>query len=1039
MKNFFLIIIFFAVNFTLHADIKKDICKVGDPTPGTYIIKYSNRNHHNALSPQRKESIKNSIRDSLGLVKKSDLSNINENYEVVYMSNYFSEGIPQKLQEALDSGELESVIQDRVSVCPLNNKVKGTVRPVGSLSAPNPKTLVVGAFGKAFSIPLNGKSPTITNLHYDYGNNTGELFAPRGLKAWDVNQDGFVDFTGRSQGAVWYQGQNPITKNKLVNIANDGSGNFGVFDSQLFNGIEGFERIETGLLDDSLQTKLLQYEQNRLYEITQGGRILVFQTPYPILALKDLNNDGFIDILSAHRYLQNERMIQFYTHYGNGNRGFSLNRITNPEADYFGGQDVTTQLVDLDDDGDLDIVNDLRWDISLQSNIHRSRIGMYINDGSFQSTYGGFIDIQGSTGYIPLDKVIFNDLDNDGQPELIFNVDDQCSSSAVVVFKNDNGDLVNPQVLSEGNCISELNIEDIDGDGDKDILIGAENELHIGELSVQSGSLVFQEINFGDTGAQEVLSIDAVDANALIDVVVELKSSSGTFYSITDKNGEFDFSEIPSGRYSIKGYHNRFEILDGFNGTIDISRDTNVRLEALMTLPPIPNYVRPTGSTNDPGFGYLWGLHNNINQSADINALEAWRTTKGDPNLVVAVLDTGINAEHPDIRNNMWVNPREIPGNARDDDANGYVDDVFGTNLIERSGDPFDAGNHGTHVAGTIAATGDNNIGIVGVAPNVKIMAVKVLGAFGGTHEQILGGLDYVSKMKDAGVNIRVVNMSLGAAGACPQPYIDAFNVLNSKGISVVIAAGNGGNDGIGDNNDVISYTPANCLSPNVISVANVTNRGVLASSSNYGVGKVHIGAPGSSILSVTPNGQFDVLNGTSMATPHVSGVLALMYSVNPRLTPPQTKDLLLRSYTPLGDLNGKIKAPGIIDAVQALNNAKNPEIALPPNTNTKIKKIRITPRKLKVRGGKVKIIVDIEHPRENQVRVIFTSNKNKKRRVITLKPAQTNGNITTYKRKLRLKRTKRSKKKGVEKYKTEIDHLGISRKRGPKIKLSKR
>ena len=162
------------------------------------------------------------------------------------------------------------------------------------------------------------------------------------------------------------------------------------------------------------------------------------------------------------------------------------------------------------------------------------------------------------------------------------------------------------------------------------------------------------------------------------------------------------------------------------------------------------NQITTTESIpNDPNFGLQWGLHNSNNR--DINAPEAWDITKGSNEVVIAVIDTGVNYNHPDLMNNIWVNSGEIPGNTIDDDGNGYIDDYRGYDFLGRDPDPMDTNGHGTHVAGIIAAQSDNGIGISGVAPNVKIMPIR---AAGGTTLNVLQAINYVNMMQSRGVNI---------------------------------------------------------------------------------------------------------------------------------------------------------------------------------------------------------------------------------------------------------------------------------------------
>ncbi|HRO67363.1 MAG TPA: S8 family peptidase, partial [Pseudobdellovibrionaceae bacterium] len=284
-----------------------------------------------------------------------------------------------------------------------------------------------------------------------------------------------------------------------------------------------------------------------------------------------------------------------------------------------------------------------------------------------------------------------------------------------------------------------------------------------------------------------------------------------------------------------------------------------------------PNYIYRTNRTpDDPMLGQLWGMNNAQNPGVDINALKAWDIETGNQDLIVAIIDTGIDYNHPDLVDNMWVNEAEangLPG--VDDDGNGVVDDIHGFNAINNSGDPMDDNGHGTHCAGTIGAKGNDGKGIVGVAWNVKLMGSKFLSASGGgTLEGAVRAIDYATRM-----GAKVLSNSWGGGGFS-QALFDVIQRSNEAGNVFVAAAGNSRS-----NNDSAQSYPANYDVPNIISVAAVDRAGKLASFSSYGKNKVHVAAPGVDVYSAARNGQYATMSGTSMATPHVSGVVALMLS----------------------------------------------------------------------------------------------------------------------------------------------------------------
>jgi uncharacterized protein (TIGR03382 family) len=313
-----------------------------------------------------------------------------------------------------------------------------------------------------------------------------------------------------------------------------------------------------------------------------------------------------------------------------------------------------------------------------------------------------------------------------------------------------------------------------------------------------------------------------------------------------------------------------------------------------------PNVVyRSSALPDDARFGELWGMHN-TGQSAgtvdvDINAPEAWDLLTGSETAgVVTVIDTGVDYTHPDLTANMWVNPGEIAGNSLDDDGNGYVDDVHGINAITNTGDPKDDNEHGTHVAGTIAGRGNNALGVAGVNWTARVMGCKFLDASGsGSTANAIKCLDYVHMMRTRAVNpvnVIATNNSWGG-GSFSQTLFDAVAQQREAGILFVAAAGN---DAL--NNDTttsISY-PASYFLSNVISVASHDRTDRLSTFSTYGRRTVHVAAPGSAILSSVPGGTYASFNGTSMATPHVAGLVALLKAQDPSRDWKQLKNLVL-------------------------------------------------------------------------------------------------------------------------------------------------
>ncbi|HXE97370.1 MAG TPA: S8 family peptidase [Dongiaceae bacterium] len=320
-----------------------------------------------------------------------------------------------------------------------------------------------------------------------------------------------------------------------------------------------------------------------------------------------------------------------------------------------------------------------------------------------------------------------------------------------------------------------------------------------------------------------------------------------------------------------------------------------------------PNFlVQALVVPGDPSFTQLWGMEK-------INAPAAWDTTTGSPEVVVAVIDSGIDVNHSDLKANLWINTLELNGKPGvDDDGNGIIDDIHGYNAITGSSDLTDDVGHGTHVAGTIGAAGNNGVGVAGVNWNVRIMACKFLGATGGgTDADAIACLHYVAQMKRSGVNIVATNNSWGGGG-----YSRALHdaIAAQQDILFIVA---GGNDGT--NSDVTPTYPASYDLPNMVVVAATTSTDSMATFSQYGRHSVHVGAPGSAIYSTAPGNSYATHSGTSMATPHVTGLAALIKAAKPATDWRGIKNLLLTGGNPLPSLAGKTVTGRQIDAFGSL------------------------------------------------------------------------------------------------------------------------
>jgi subtilisin family serine protease len=309
---------------------------------------------------------------------------------------------------------------------------------------------------------------------------------------------------------------------------------------------------------------------------------------------------------------------------------------------------------------------------------------------------------------------------------------------------------------------------------------------------------------------------------------------------------------------------------------------------------------------SDPAAMQQWAIAETV--KASVHAPEAWSRTVG-AGVIVAVIDSGVDLNHPELAGQLWVNPRETAGNRRDDDRNGFVDDINGANFLTNSGNVQDDAGHGTHVSGIIAAAANNGQGGVGLAPGAKIMALKVLdGSGNGSISAAVNAIYYAVNN-----GAKVINASWTMSTGSPA-LISAMSFAASKNVVFVTAAGNDGS-----NNDVVPNYPGNYRFTNVLTVAAIDPDGKLASFSNYGASTVDVAAPGVSILSTIP-GSYEVWDGTSMATPFVAATAALLAALRPDFTAAQIVDRIKATATRSIDLAGVIASAGYLDAGAATN-----------------------------------------------------------------------------------------------------------------------
>lgn len=319
------------------------------------------------------------------------------------------------------------------------------------------------------------------------------------------------------------------------------------------------------------------------------------------------------------------------------------------------------------------------------------------------------------------------------------------------------------------------------------------------------------------------------------------------------------------------------------------AEDPMISGEAVSGTPVLPN---------DPSYADQYALPR-------ISAPQAWNYSTGSPSVAVAVIDTGIDIDHPDLAPNIFSKSGEIPNNGRDDDGNGYVDDYHGWNFVSNNPNPADDHGHGTHVAGIIGAVGNNNIGISGVCWNVKLVPIKVLDSGGyGDFDDIAAAITYAMNL-----NVPIINASFGAFAE----YMEITNAIKNYSGLFVAAAGN-----YSVNTDIAPFHPACADSPNVISVASTSSADDLSYFSNYGSVSVDLAAPGEYIYSAVIDA-YGYKSGTSMAAPYVSGAAALIKSLNPLASTSDLKNAILWKADKIDSLTDVVATGGRLNVMEAL------------------------------------------------------------------------------------------------------------------------
>ncbi len=403
----------------------------------------------------------------------------------------------------------------------------------------------------------------------------------------------------------------------------------------------------------------------------------------------------------------------------------------------------------------------------------------------------------------------------------------------------------------------------------------------------------------------------------------------------------------------------RFDQVDIDHVQLSAGESMDAAIQAFRAMGDVaavsPNYERHAvqGPPNDPRWldGTLWGL-------LKIQMPTVWNTlnARGDGSVVIMDIDTGLNYNHQDLAANTWTNPGELGGvTGVDDDGDGYVDDLHGIDTINHDSNPIDDNGHGSHTAGTIAAVGNNGLGVVGVNWNAKILPCKFLSAAGsGSDAGAIECLNYAVLLKTRAVNpvnIRVTNNSWGGArgSSDPTPLKNAFAAAGAAGIINFVAAGNGDANGNGLNLDIPGneFDPASLsrVEPSIIAVAASDSADARAGFSNFGPLTVSLAAPGVGIVSTySPgNATYGSLSGTSMATPHVAGVAALLASMDPTLTVAHLKAIITANVDVLPQWGGVVTTGGRLNAALAAaavgggggNHAPSATLTGPPNNST--------------------------------------------------------------------------------------------------------
>lgn len=389
------------------------------------------------------------------------------------------------------------------------------------------------------------------------------------------------------------------------------------------------------------------------------------------------------------------------------------------------------------------------------------------------------------------------------------------------------------------------------------------------------------------------------------DLITNTKHLFGTLYLVHTNN----LKELESN-------------LQDDKGVLYVERDHKSLKSELPKASPLPPHLwgmtKAAGPFNDPRVSSQWTFKNSEDGGVSVNRSYQNRRSGPREEIIVAVVDTGVDYNHEDLRDVMWTNPGEIAANGIDDDGNGYIDDIHGINTLVRDSsgnatvDMRDAHSHGTHVSGSIGARQNNGTGVAGIASNVKIMGIRTVpNSSDELDVDVIEAFLYAAKM-----GAKVINCSFGKdkneGGMAVSDTIE--HIKTEYGVLVVAAAGNSSR-----NIDSRPTYPASFPNDSLLVVASTSSRGALSYFSNYGIQGVDVAAPGSSILSTVPNNRYSSMSGTSMASPNTAGVAAEVLSHFPDLTPVQLRKVLMDSATKSSRYEGKVVSGGRVDLEKAL------------------------------------------------------------------------------------------------------------------------